>query len=209
MSHMIGYCRTSTGHQPHSIDAQQATILRESKHRGWTVEFLADPAVSGRGDHRPGLDAALAALETGEADGLVVSKLDRLGRTVAGLARVIDHAREYGWSLVALDVGIDSSTSGGRLVLRMMSALAEWEAEQIRERTRDGLAAARAKGVRPGPAGLAVGPTVVRIVAAHQQGHNPSRIARDLTRDGVPLPSGKPGVWRGTQVSRVLERALA
>ena len=94
--HMVGYCRTSTGHQPHSIDAQQATILRESKHRGWTVEFLEDRAVSGRRSSRPGLDAALVALEAGDADGLVVSRLDRLGRTVAGLASIIDHAREFG-----------------------------------------------------------------------------------------------------------------
>lgn len=206
--HMVGYCRTSTGHQPHSIDAQQATILRESKHRGWTVEFLEDRAVSGRRSSRPGLDAALVALEAGDADGLVVSRLDRLGRTVAGLASIIDHAREFGWSLIALDVGIDSSTSGGRLVLRMMSALAEWEAEQIRERTRDGLAAAKAKGIRPGPAPSAVGPVVVRIVAAHQQGHTASRIARDLTADGVPLPSGQLGTWRSTQVARVLSRTV-
>ncbi|MCO7238772.1 recombinase family protein [Aeromicrobium sp. CnD17-E] len=181
------------GHQPHSLDALRAAIQRETDHRGWAVSYIEDVAQSGRRDDRPGLLNALALLEQGEADGLVVEKLDRLGRSVAGLAHAIDHARDYGWSLIALDVGIDSTTSGGRLALRMMSALAEWEAEQIRERTRDGLAAARAKGIRPGPATLAVGPVFVRIVAAHQRGVSPSQIARDLTRDGVRLPSGRPG----------------
>lgn len=203
---LVGYLRTSTGHQPHSLDAQRTAIQREADHRGWAVSYIEDAAQSGRRDDRPGLMQALALLEDGEADGLVVAKLDRLGRSVAGLAHAIDHARDYGWSLIALDVGIDSTTSGGRLVLRMMSALAEWEAEQIRERTRDGLAAAKAKGIRPGPAPSAVGPVVVRIVAAHQRGATPAAIARDLNNDGVPLPSGRLGQWRGVQVRRVLAR---
>ncbi len=204
---LVGYLRTSTGHQPHSLDAQRAAIQREADHRGWAVSYVEDAAQPGRRDDRPGLLRELTLLEQGEADGLVVARLDRLGSSVAGLAHAIDHARDYGWSLIAPDVDIDSTTSGGRLVLRMMSALAKWEAEQIRERTRDGPAAARAKGTRPGPAPQAAGPVVVRIVAAHQRGVTPSQIARDLTRDSVPLPSGQVGQWRGVQVQRVLDRA--
>lgn len=130
--------------------------------------------MSGARADRPGLAYALAMLESGQADALVVSKLDRLGRTVTGLAAVIEHACRYDWSLIALDMAIDSSTSGGRLVMRVLAALAEWEREQISERTRDGLAAAKAKGIVPGPKSRVPIETTQRIAAPYT-GPDPHR----------------------------------
>lgn len=208
---VVAYLRVSTASQVdtgHGLDAQHTAILKEAEHRGWDVTWTKDAGISGARSDRPGLAYALSLLESGQAEALVVSKLDRLGRTVTGLGSVIEHAGKHGWSLIALDMGIDSSTSGGRLVLRVLAALAEWEREQISERTRDGLAAAKAKGITPGPKPAPLPAAVTVLVRdQHDAGVSLTRIAHDLTTSGQPLPSGAEGVWTSTQVRRILARA--
>lgn len=206
---VIGYLRVSTAEQAakgHGLEAQRAAIAREADHRGWRVRWVEDRGVSGTRNDRLGLAFALDQLNQGAAEALVVAKLDRLGRRAASLTQVIEHARERGWAIVALDMGIDSNTASGRLVLQVLSAIAEWEGDQIRERTKAGLAAAKAKGILPGPRPHAAPATVRRIRQMHAEGMAAASIARALTEDAVPLPSGAAGCWRSTQVRRVLAR---
>jgi len=98
---------------------------------------------------RVAFDEALGYLRTG--DTLVVTKLDRLGRSVRNLKKIADDLQARHVGLRALSQGIDTTTPGGRLFFHMLAAIAEFEHDLIVERTHDGLAAARARGRKGGP----------------------------------------------------------
>jgi DNA invertase Pin-like site-specific DNA recombinase len=138
---MIGYARVSTRDQnpEGQTDALNAAGCQK---------LFVDHA-SGTLAKRPALDRALEYLR--EGDTLVVTKLDRLGRSVGNLKQVADRLQDQGVGLVALSQGIDTTTAGGRLFFHMLAAIAEFEHDLIVERTRDGLAAARARGRKGGP----------------------------------------------------------
>jgi len=144
---LIGYMRVSKSDGTQTLDLQRAALLAA----GVTPERLYEDRASGRKDDRPGLATCLKALQSG--DTLVVWKLDRLGRNLKHLVSVVDdlQQRQVGFKvLAAAGVQIDTTTANGRLVFGIFAALAEFEAELIRERTRAGLAAARARGRRGG-----------------------------------------------------------
>jgi DNA invertase Pin-like site-specific DNA recombinase len=128
-----GYARVSTTDQ--HLDGQE-TRLQEAG----CEQVFADTA-SGTKASRPEWDKLFMQLR--EGDTLVVCKLDRLGRSLINLVDVINELGERKTQLVILDLGIDTSTNNGRLIFSIMSALAEWEARIISERTIEGLAAAR------------------------------------------------------------------
>lgn len=93
------------------------------------------------------------------------------------------------------------------MILRVLAALAEWERDVIRERTRDALAAANVKGIVPGPrANVLPTATTEQITDLREAGQSLTAIALALTTAGMPLPSGRPGMWQPSQVRRVLER---
>jgi len=140
LSRNIGYARVSTDDQ--NLDLQ----LNALRIAG--CEELFEDTLSGATESRPGLDAALAELTEGDA--LVVWKLDRLGRSLSHLIRVINELGARGVGFRSLSESIDTTTAGGRLVFHMMGALAEFERSLITERTRAGLDAARARGIRLG-----------------------------------------------------------
>src|SRR5205085_1522028 len=112
-----GYIRGSTEEQVASglgLGAQRAAIQAECKQRGLPlVGIYEDAAVSAKSLQRPALTAALAALDDGEATVLVVSKLDRLTRSVHDAAGLLLRAERSGWGLVALDVAVDTTTPQG------------------------------------------------------------------------------------------------
>ena len=144
---LIGYMRVSKSDGTQTLDLQQDALLAA----GVTPERLYTDRASGRKDDRPGLATCLQALQPG--DTLVVWKLDRLGRNLKHLISVVDdlQQRQVGFKVLAgAGVQIDTTTANGRLVFGIFAALAEFEAELIRERTRAGLAAARARGRRGG-----------------------------------------------------------
>ncbi|PYB71682.1 MULTISPECIES: recombinase family protein [Rhizobium] len=133
----IGYARVSTEDQ--KLDLQ----IQALKQRGCT-KIYSDHGISGQDFHRPGLDALTKVLKPG--DTLMVWRLDRLGRSLMHLVRLVDELGRRGIHFLSLCENIDTSSPGGRLIFHMMAALAEFERSLISERTRAGMAAARNLG---------------------------------------------------------------
>lgn len=152
---LVGYERVSTIDQ--SLDSQRD----ELKAAG--CEKIYSDKVSGAKTDRPGLNDALAYLR--EGDVLVVTKLDRLGRTLKHLIATVEdlHWRNIGFK--SLKDGIDTTTSTGKLMFHIIGAIAEFERDLIRERTRAGLQAARARG-RKGGRKLKATPEKLRQITA-------------------------------------------
>lgn len=96
---------------------------------------------------RPGLESAMAAVEHGEADGIAVAKLDRFARSVPGAAKALARLEAAGGVLVAVDLGMDTSTPAGKLMRNVLLALAEFEVDRIRENWKDASSRAVARGV--------------------------------------------------------------
>lgn len=133
----IGYARVSTREQ--NLDLQ----LDALKAAGCD-EIFTDQGISGTAIDRDGLSQALEAV--GQGDTLIVWKLDRLGRSLGFLATLIAQFGDDGKGFVALQDGIDTNTSGGKLVFHIMAALAEFERDLISERTVAGMSAAKKRG---------------------------------------------------------------
>ncbi|MDR3369070.1 recombinase family protein [Rhodoferax sp.] len=133
---LVGYARVSTDDQ--NLDLQ----LDALKAAG--CEQLFTDKVSGASKSKEGLDDALRYARKG--DTLVVWKLDRLGRTVKGLVELVEGIQARGVQFKSITDSIDTSTAAGRFFFHVMAALAEMERELIKERTRAGLSAARARG---------------------------------------------------------------
>src|SRR5262245_40582214 len=133
---LVGYARVST--QDQTLDLQ-----KDALHKVGCSRIFTDMA-SGAQVDRPGLEEALAFMR--EGDTLVVWRLDRLGRSLKHLLETVARLEEHKVGFKSLTENIDTTTSGGRLIFHVFGALAEFERELIRERTRAGLAAARARG---------------------------------------------------------------
>ncbi len=138
---LIGYVRVSKSDGSQLVDLQKDALLKA----GVDPKYIYQDLASGRKDDRPGLNACLKALQPGNT--LVVWKLDRLGRDMKHLVNLIDdmNHKKIGFKVLS-GAEIDTTTANGRLVFGIFAALAEFERELIRERTRAGLAAARARG---------------------------------------------------------------
>lgn len=133
---LIGYVRVSTN--------DQNTALQRNALDGAGCELIFEDKISGKTAERPGLKKLLKTLSCG--DTLVVWKLDRLGRSMRHLVTLVEDLRERGINFRSLTDSIDTSSPMGRFFFHVMGALAEMERELIVERTRAGLAAARAEG---------------------------------------------------------------
>lgn len=201
----IGYTRVSTREQGDShagLEAQEATIRAEIEHRGWDLVGIRSDVASGKSlRKRDDLSDTLVDLRQGRADALVVAKLDRLSRSVLDFAAVMETAHAQGWSLVVLDLGVDTTTTNGKLIAHIMIALAQWERELIGDRTRSALSAVRARGTRLGrPSG--VDPTTLRMIRMlRDSGLSWQRVADALTREEIPTAQG--GVWHGATVRKI------
>lgn len=192
----VGYLRVSTAEQAESgagLAAGRATLEAEAVRRGITlVAIYEDAGVSGKSmDGREGLADALHAVEVDRiAAALMVPKLDRLSRSVQDLAGLLDRAQRQRWALIAADLGVDTSTPAGEAMANVMASFAQLERRLIGQRTREGLAARRAEGVRLGRPSTLPAAVVARIVTAHDGGAGWSTIARDLNDDRVPTAQG-------------------
>lgn len=198
---MVLYTRVSTDEQHNGIDAQRAELQRAVTYEDWhVVAEISDKGQSGKDLDRPGLRRALSLIADGAADGLAVSKLDRLSRSVIDAGELAEWFDAAGARLVALDLSIDTSTPSGRLMLHLMAAFGQWERETIAQRTRDGLAALRAKGKAIGPPAVADRPELAaRIRQLRGAGWTLQAIADHLNAEGVPTLRGG-AQWRVSSV---------
>ena len=136
----IGYARVSTKEQ--SLDSQ-IDVLKENG-----CERIYSEKVSGRKYNRTELDKCLDYIR--EGDTLVITKLDRLGRTTKQLIELSQHLEDKGVDLEIVDMNINTKDAMGKMFFTMMSAFAELEANLLSERTKKGLASARARGRKGG-----------------------------------------------------------
>lgn len=201
----LAYLRVSTEGQAESgagLDAQRAAVEAEAARQGWQLEIVAD---TGSGAHlnRPALVEALDRLDRGEADLLLAAKLDRVSRSVKDFAGLLERANRRGWRLVLLDLG-DTSTATGELTANMIASAAQYERRLIGQRTREGLAAKRAAGVRLGRPSVLPREVIERIVTQRREGQSMRMIAEGLTADGVPTARGGTE-WKVSSVQAALK----
>jgi DNA invertase Pin-like site-specific DNA recombinase len=175
---LIGYARVSTSDGAQVLDIQHDALAEAGVEASRIYEDLA----SGRKDDRPGLTTCLKALQPGKT--LVVWNLDRLGRDLKHLVGLVDtlHQRQVGLKVLAgAGAQIDPTTANGRLVFGIFAALAEFEAALIRERTKAGLTAARARGRVGGrPRKMTATTLKMAMTAMADPGSSPKEIARRL-----------------------------
>lgn len=188
MGDILGYVRVSTGDQ----DVAGQTMRLEQVG---AIRMFTDVR-SGKSMDRPGLLELLAFARKG--DTLAVVRLDRLGRSLGELLTVIDELKERGVALLSLDEKIDTSSAAGELIFRVFGAIAQFERRLIAERTKDGIAAARAKGKLPGrrPINPDKVSAALKLVeaglsptnAARQVGLGRATVYREMTLGGVTRP---------------------
>lgn len=203
---VIAYSRVSTDEQAVSglgLADQRGVITAEANRRGWSdVVHLSDEGFSAKNLSRPAIAEALELLRTGQAATLVVSKLDRLSRSLLDFANLMQTAKRQGWELVVLDMAVDTTTPSGQLMASVMASFAEYERALIGARTSAALQQLKASGKRLGRP-VSLGPAVrQRIVAERGSGLTLAAIAEGLTRDGVPTARG--GNWYPSTVKGVL-----
>lgn len=211
MTTMIGYLRVSTEEQASSglgLEAQRDTIQRYADNHGWDIIWYVDEGKSAKNLDRPELQAALQRLhpmpKKRDADGLVIAKLDRLSRSVPDFAGVLELARARRWSLVAIDLGVDTSTPTGELIANVMMSVAQWERRIIGERTSAALQIAKRNGVKLGRPATLPDTAAVRLLALRQSGLPFSKIAAALNTEGIPAALG--GVWHTSTVAKAHAR---
>jgi DNA invertase Pin-like site-specific DNA recombinase len=209
---VVGYVRVSTAEQADSgagLEAQRRALADEADRRGWTLVGLYEDAVSGKSlAGRPGLQAALAAVESGQADALAVSKLDRLSRSLLDFAFLMERARKRGWALIALDLGVDTSTPGGEMMASVLATFAQYEHRLIGQRTKDALAVKREQGVRLGRPRTMRPEAVALIHELRAQGHSYRAIASLLNERRLPTAQGG-RMWHAQTVRMIVLRQAA
>ncbi|KZL23844.1 recombinase family protein [Pseudovibrio sp. Ad37] len=175
---LIGYARVSKADGSQLLDLQRDALI----DAGVELDRIYEDKASGRRDDRPGLTSCLKALQPGNS--LVVWKLDRLGRDLKHLVSTIDELRERGVGfrvLAGAGAEIDTTTANGRLIFGIFASLAEFERELIAERTKAGLAAARARGRRGGrPRKMDVQMLQMAMRAMANRDTKPADLARRL-----------------------------
>lgn len=210
---VVGYIRVSTDEQSASgagLDAQKHAIRAEAARRGWDlVAVYEDRGASAKSlAGRPGLQEALRAVETGVATALVAAKLDRLSRSVSDFAGLLERSRRKSWSLVALDIGLDTMSPSGEMMAHVVSSFSRYERRLIGQRTRDALATRRRQGVRLGRP-VAITPVVAaRIRRLRRAGRSLSAISAALNSDGTPTAQGGRR-WHPSTVRKILLRLAA
>jgi DNA invertase Pin-like site-specific DNA recombinase len=185
MGAILGYARVSTGDQDVAGQTMRLT-------QAGALKVFSDVR-SGRTMERPELDALLAYAR--EGDTLAVVRLDRLGRSLGELLSTVAMLKKRGIDLVSLEEKIDTNSAAGELVFHVFGAIAHFERRLIAERTKDGIAAARARGKRPGrrpldPEKIAAALELVKAglpptVAARQLGLGRSTVYREVGRAGI------------------------
>jgi DNA invertase Pin-like site-specific DNA recombinase len=206
---VTGYVRVSTEEQHATgvgLDAQRDAINTECSRRGWSLASIEEDVLSGKSLNRPGLQAALASVRSGDAGTLVVAKLDRLSRSIVDFAGLLDDARKRGYNIAVIDLGLDLSTPQGELVGNVIASVAQWERRIIGQRTKEALVMKRTQGVRLGRPPALTAAVVERIREERSEGRTLAAIADALNTQKVATGHG--GLrWYPATVRAVINRA--
>lgn len=205
----LGYLRVSTEEQGQShlgLEAQEARIREEVHRRGWElIALIEDSGYTAANLNRPGITRALEELAAHRAEVLVVASQDRLSRSMLDWATLAVRREREGWEFVACDLGgIDASTPEGELTANVRMSVAQWERRKIAARTKEALAALKARGARLGRPVVLPPEVRRRIVRLRARGWSLPRIADALTAEGVPTARGGPR-WYPSTVAGVLK----
>jgi DNA invertase Pin-like site-specific DNA recombinase len=225
---LIGYMRVSqmrgrAGESFISTDVQRQQIEQYAAAMGHElVGWEEDLDKPGSTLNRPGIQAALATIAAGEADGVIAAKLDRLTRSIADLGRLLERAQAESWNLVAVDVGLDLRTPSGRLVAHVLGAVAEWELERRRGDWQEARARAVARGVHVAsrsPTGYVRGPDsrlvreskaakAVRMLFRRRVAGDGWKVLADkMTATGILTPYGN-AHWTAGAVKKVISNRV-
>ncbi len=145
------YARVSTSDKGQDPEMQLRELREHCERRGWEIvgEYV-DIGISGSKDSRPQLNRLVADAHRRKLDGILVWKLDRFGRSLKHLVNALAEFESLGVAFISLKESLDLTTPAGRLMFGIISAMAEFERDLIRERVRAGIANRRAKGLRVG-----------------------------------------------------------
>ena len=162
------YYRVSTDDQ--TTEPQRLELLDYCRRRGWDKVTEFSDVISGAKTARAGLDALMKGVRRHQFDAVLVAKLDRLGRSLPHLAQIISEMDAHKTALVVTTQGIDTTESNpaGRLQMHVLMAVAEFEREMIRERTKAGLKAAVARGSALGRKRRAWTAAEIALAKAHR-----------------------------------------
>jgi DNA invertase Pin-like site-specific DNA recombinase len=198
----IGYVRGAGAHIGEDLRRQAKTIECLCARRGWELVSVVHElgAAKVRPLKRPGLGGALQRLVVGDATCLVVTDLRVLCRSVGELGAVLDALERASARLVSLEPPVDTATQAGRVAVRILAAVSEWERTRTLERSRRGLAAAREKGaVQP-----TIQPELKRQIARMRgAGMTLQAIVDELNEQGVPTVRGG-ATWRPSSVQAAI-----
>lgn len=192
-----------------SLPEQKERLTAEVERRGWTLAVLVPDVQTGKTQkrRRPQFDALLDELDAGTYNALIVTRLDRIARSLSHFAEVLDRSHRNGWLLVMLDPAVDTTTPYGRAMAQMGGVFAELEGALISQRTREGLAYARAHGTfRPGEhCRYDDEATIRRILRWHEQKLSAPTIAERLMDELTPAPGGG-DYWHPKTINRIIRR---
>lgn len=219
---IIAYIRVSTDEQDKSglgLEAQETRIRNYCQLYDLHLVGVFKDAASGKNCKRPGLQTALDRLGRDGIEGLIVAKLDRLTRSVKDLGFLLE-SYFVKFSLVSVNEQVDTRTAAGRLVMNMLTSVAQWEREVISERTVDALKVKKGRQEKTGglvPFGF--DQIEGRLVEnSHEQfvisliknfrndGLRANTIARKLNLQGYVTKTGRP--WHNVQIERILSQAV-
>jgi len=220
---VVGYARVSTVQQAEpglSLDEQKARLQKYADLYGHEVVGMYEDVGSASTLLRSGLDAARMELVSGRAEGVLVTSLDRLTRSLTDLQTLLDaHFHEGGEHLMSLREYVDTSSASGRLVLNILTSVSQWERESVSERTSAALAHKKSKGEFTGgrvPFGYRLSENgvdlephpeeraTIKAAMRHRlAGISLREVGRRLASDGAASRKGT--VFGAKQVSRLLE----
>jgi len=192
------YSRVSTDEQGNGLDLQTQRLTQEAQRRGWEFEVREEHASGKSIVGRPIFSALLRELKPG--DRLMVTSLTRLSRSVVDFARLLDLAARGRWSLMVVDMDLDTSTAMGQVIANVLMAFSQYERQLIVERTKAGMAQVKARGVQLGHPST-VPPDVKERIRQLRARGLPWRVITDqLNAAAIPGPAG--GRWYPTSVRR-------
>jgi DNA invertase Pin-like site-specific DNA recombinase len=201
---VIGYVTVPPKFSSGKDGASSAAIEAACARAGWKLLEIVRDRDKGRTLERPGLQYALQRIAEGKAGGLIVSDLQRLGHSIVNLGTLMAWFRDARAALIALDVGLDTSTPEGRHVATTLITMSMQEHERLADRTRVGLAEVRANGRPIGRPSVSDRPELLeRIAAMRAANMTLQAIADELNAEGLPTLRGG-AKWRPSSIQAAL-----